>query len=131
MARPVVGIIGNRHLINDQYLTHGGGSMNSRAVATVSECLPLVIPADPDLVSVDDGEMRGAVFFGFVAIGQRSVRAGRGSGSDFGQSAVGGDQSAARCEIIPIDKSGDGDRHVIAIGQVQLAVGVGQLHTFC
>lgn len=54
MARPVVGIIGNRHLINDQYLTHGGGSMNSRAVATVSECLPLVIPADPDLVSVDD-----------------------------------------------------------------------------
>ncbi|MCX7299172.1 MAG: gamma-glutamyl-gamma-aminobutyrate hydrolase family protein [Rhodobacterales bacterium] len=54
MARPVIGIIGNSHLINDQYLTHAGGHMNSCAVSNVSKCLPLIIPADPALVSVED-----------------------------------------------------------------------------
>jgi putative glutamine amidotransferase len=52
MARPVIGIIGNSHLINDQYLTHAGGHMNSCAVANVALCLPLIVPADPALVSV-------------------------------------------------------------------------------
>lgn len=52
MARPVVGIIGNHHLINDQYAAHAGGAMNSEAVATVSDCIPLLIPADPRYVSV-------------------------------------------------------------------------------
>jgi putative glutamine amidotransferase len=54
MPRPVIGIIGNHHLINDQYSTHAGGSMNSEAVAEVSGGLPLVIPADPRLVCVDE-----------------------------------------------------------------------------
>ncbi|SEO43190.1 putative glutamine amidotransferase [Salinihabitans flavidus] len=52
MARPVVGIIGNQHLINDQYPAHAGGAMNSEAVATVADCIPLLIPADPRFVSV-------------------------------------------------------------------------------
>jgi len=52
MARPVVGIIGNSHLINDQYPAHAGGSMNSEAIAQVAGCLPLLIPADPRYVSV-------------------------------------------------------------------------------
>ncbi len=54
MARPVVGIIGNSYLMNDQYPTHAGGTMNSDAVANVSDCLPLLIPADPRFVSVDE-----------------------------------------------------------------------------
>ncbi|KPP92026.1 MAG: putative glutamine amidotransferase [Rhodobacteraceae bacterium HLUCCA08] len=54
MARPVVGIIGNSHLINDEYPTHAGGTMNSRAVAQVSGCLPLIVPADPGLVTVEE-----------------------------------------------------------------------------
>ncbi len=54
MTRPVIGIIGNHHLINDQYSTHAGGTMNSEAVAEVSGGLPLVIPADPRFVSVDE-----------------------------------------------------------------------------
>ncbi len=54
MARPVVGIIGNSYLINDQYPTHAGGTMNSEAVAHVSGCLPLLIPTDPRFVSVDE-----------------------------------------------------------------------------
>lgn len=52
MARPVVGIISNSHLINDSYQVHGGGRMNSEAVAEVAGCLPLLIPADPRLVRV-------------------------------------------------------------------------------
>jgi putative glutamine amidotransferase len=52
MARPVVGIIGNHHLINDQYPAHAGGAMNSEAVACVAGCLPLLIPADPRFVTV-------------------------------------------------------------------------------
>ncbi len=54
MKRPVIGIIGNVHLLNDQYPVHAGGSMNSCAVAHVAHGLPLLIPADPNLVSVDD-----------------------------------------------------------------------------
>ncbi|HHX90967.1 MAG TPA: gamma-glutamyl-gamma-aminobutyrate hydrolase family protein [Paracoccus sp.] len=51
-TRPVVGIIGNSHLLSDQYSVHAGGLMNSEAVAEVSDALPLLIPADPRLVSV-------------------------------------------------------------------------------
>jgi putative glutamine amidotransferase len=54
MTRPVVGIIGNQHLINDTYKVHAGGEMNSEAVSGVSECLPLLIPADPRFVSVSE-----------------------------------------------------------------------------
>ncbi|WP_171237263.1 gamma-glutamyl-gamma-aminobutyrate hydrolase family protein [Ruegeria sp. HKCCA5763] len=54
MSRPVVGIIGNSYLMNDQYPTHAGGTMNSDAVANVSGCLPLLIPADPRYVTVDE-----------------------------------------------------------------------------
>ena len=52
MARPVVGIIGNQLLINDQYPAHAGGASNSQAVAEVADCLPFVIPSDPRFVSV-------------------------------------------------------------------------------
>lgn len=61
MARPVVGIIGNLHLINDQYPTHAAGTMNSRAISEVSEGLPLIVPSDPsysdigELLDVCDG----------------------------------------------------------------------------
>ncbi len=54
MARPIVGIIGNHMLINDQYPAHAGGMMNSEAVAEVAECLPMLIPADPRLVAIQE-----------------------------------------------------------------------------
>jgi len=54
MTRPVVGIISNHFLINDEYPSHTGGAMNSEAIANVSECLPLLIPMDPRFVSVAD-----------------------------------------------------------------------------
>ncbi|PYF12769.1 putative glutamine amidotransferase [Rhodobacter viridis] len=52
--RPVVGVIGNRGLINDRYPIHEGGQMNSCAISNVSGCLPLLIPADPEMVSVEE-----------------------------------------------------------------------------
>lgn len=54
MGRPVIGVIGNSHVINDQYAVHAGGAMNSRAVAEVSGCMPVLVPADPALVSVGE-----------------------------------------------------------------------------
>ena len=54
MARPVVGIIGNHHLINDEYPTHAGGRMNCEAVRDISGALPLIVPADPALVDIED-----------------------------------------------------------------------------
>jgi putative glutamine amidotransferase len=54
MTRPIIGIIGNHHLINDQYETHAGGKMNSTAIAEVADCLPLVVPPDPRLVRIDE-----------------------------------------------------------------------------
>ncbi|MBM1219449.1 gamma-glutamyl-gamma-aminobutyrate hydrolase family protein [Ponticoccus sp. SC2-23] len=54
MKRPIVGIIGNLHLINDQYPTHAAGTMNSQAIAEVSDCLPMIVPSDPKLSDVPD-----------------------------------------------------------------------------
>lgn len=54
LGRPVVGIIGNSHDLNDRYPVHAGGRMNSEAVALVAGCLPLIIPTDPAFVSVAD-----------------------------------------------------------------------------
>ncbi|OSP55483.1 gamma-glutamyl-gamma-aminobutyrate hydrolase family protein [Pseudoruegeria sp. SK021] len=54
MDRPVIGIISNSHQLNDQYAVHAGGLMNSQAVAEVAGGLPLLIPADPRVVAVED-----------------------------------------------------------------------------
>ena len=54
MARPVVGIIGNSYLLNDQYPAHAGGTMNSEAISGVSGCMPLLVPADPRFLSVEE-----------------------------------------------------------------------------
>lgn len=54
MSRPVIGIIGNRAILNETYPIHGGGTMNMCAVSHVAGGLPLIIPADPELVSVEE-----------------------------------------------------------------------------
>jgi putative glutamine amidotransferase len=54
MTRPVVGIIGNSYLMNDQYPVQTGGEMNSDAVSQVCACMPLIIPSNPAHVSVEE-----------------------------------------------------------------------------
>ncbi len=67
-ARPVVGIVSNAVLINDQYPAHATGTINVAAVADVSGCLPLVFPADPRVTDVDE---LMATFDGIVLTGGR------------------------------------------------------------
>lgn len=54
MSRPIVGIIGNSYLLNDNYPTHAGGTMNTAAVSEVSGCLPMIVPSDPRYVTVEE-----------------------------------------------------------------------------
>ena len=53
MRRPVIGIIGNSYLINDEYPAHAAGTMNAQALAEVSGCQPLIVPSHPGLVCID------------------------------------------------------------------------------
>ncbi|MEO0999322.1 MAG: gamma-glutamyl-gamma-aminobutyrate hydrolase family protein, partial [Pseudomonadota bacterium] len=66
MTRPVIGIIANRHLINDQYMTQAAGTMNIDAVAEVTGGLPLLVPALPDACTIPDllSACAGFVFTG-------------------------------------------------------------------
>ncbi len=68
MTRPLVGIIGNHHLIDGSYQVHAGGAMNSEAVACVADCIPCLIPADPKFVSVAELLQ---VYDGFLLTGGR------------------------------------------------------------
>ena len=52
--RPIVGIISNSYLINDQYPAHANGSMNTDAVDAVSDCMALCFPADPARARLDE-----------------------------------------------------------------------------
>jgi len=54
MARPIIGIIGNHHLINGEYRAYAGGEMDNFAVANVAGCVPVIVPADPAVVTVAD-----------------------------------------------------------------------------
>ncbi|WP_370227983.1 gamma-glutamyl-gamma-aminobutyrate hydrolase family protein [Cognatishimia sp.] len=51
MARPIVGIIGNAYLLNEEYPVHVAGTMNSSALVDVAGCMPMIIPSDPKFVS--------------------------------------------------------------------------------
>ena len=51
--RPVVGIIGNKGVVGSSYPVHSAGTMNSCAVANVARCLPLIVPTDPEIVSLE------------------------------------------------------------------------------
>ena len=52
MRKPLVGIIGNHYLINDQYPAQAAGEMNIDAVAQVSDALPVVIPCTPSATDI-------------------------------------------------------------------------------
>ena len=54
MSRPVIGIMGNFYLINDQYPVHASGTMNCEAIVDLCDATPLIIPGDPRFVSVDE-----------------------------------------------------------------------------
>jgi putative glutamine amidotransferase len=52
MRRPVVGIIGNSHRIENRFHIQGVGERNLRAVAEVSGAIPLMFPSIPEITDV-------------------------------------------------------------------------------
>ncbi|MXU65454.1 gamma-glutamyl-gamma-aminobutyrate hydrolase family protein [Oceanomicrobium pacificus] len=54
MSRPVIGIIGNVHIINDEYPVQAAGVSNIEAIAQVTGATPLIVPALPHAVGVSD-----------------------------------------------------------------------------
>ena len=68
MSRPVIGVLANSHLINDDYWIQGAGAINLQAVRKAADAVPLIVPAQPDLFSVD--ELRASCD-GFVFTGGR------------------------------------------------------------
>lgn len=68
MTRPVIGIITNKHLINEEYETHAGGLMNAHAIRDVAGAVPILLPADPTLISVEEAL---ALCDGFLLTGGR------------------------------------------------------------
>ena len=52
--RPVIGIISNHYLIHEQYPVHASGTMNGEAIAQVADCIPMIVPADPAQISVQE-----------------------------------------------------------------------------
>jgi putative glutamine amidotransferase len=52
MAKPVVGIIGNAHLVNDEYPVQAVGVSNIEAVADLTGAIPLLVPALPRVAAI-------------------------------------------------------------------------------
>ncbi len=52
MARPIVGIISNQHMIGEEYEIQGTGTININAVARVVDATPVLIPADPRVIDI-------------------------------------------------------------------------------
>jgi putative glutamine amidotransferase len=59
MTRPVVGVIGNAHLVDERFAVQLVGERNLRAIAQVANALPLMFAGLPDITDV--GELLGAV----------------------------------------------------------------------
>ena len=53
MAKPVVGVIGSAHVINDRHNVQIVGRSNLRAVAEVAGALPLMFAGTPDITDID------------------------------------------------------------------------------
>ena len=53
MSKPVLGVIGNAHVINDRHNVQIVGQKNMRAVAEVAGAVPLMFAATPEITDVD------------------------------------------------------------------------------
>ena len=52
MRRPVVGVIGNAHRIENRFTTQMVGERNLRAVADVAGALPLMFAGSPEITDI-------------------------------------------------------------------------------
>jgi len=54
MSKPVIGIIANAHMVNEEYPVQAAGLSNIQAIAQVCNAVPLVVPSVQDAFSVQD-----------------------------------------------------------------------------
>jgi putative glutamine amidotransferase len=54
MTRPVVGVIGNAHLVDDRFAVQLVGERNLRAIAQVANALPLMFAGLPDITHIGE-----------------------------------------------------------------------------
>lgn len=54
MTKPIIGVIGNTHLVENRFLAQIVGERNLRAVADVCGALPLMFAGSPDITDVAD-----------------------------------------------------------------------------
>jgi putative glutamine amidotransferase len=54
MKRPVVGVIGNTHVVENRFPAQRVGEQNLRAVADVANALPLMFAGTPRITDIDD-----------------------------------------------------------------------------
>lgn len=54
MAKPIIGIIGNSHTLNDRYPVQAVGVSNIEAVADLTGAIPLMVPALPKVGAISD-----------------------------------------------------------------------------
>lgn len=52
MTRPVVGVIGNAHLMDNRYQVQAVGERNLKAVANVANALPVMFAGSPDITDI-------------------------------------------------------------------------------
>ena len=52
MSRPVVGVIGNAHLMDNRYQVQAVGERNLKAVANVANALPVMFAGSPDITDI-------------------------------------------------------------------------------
>jgi putative glutamine amidotransferase len=53
MTKPVVGVIGNAHVVNNRHNVHLVGQRSLRAIAEVAGALPLMFAGAPDITDID------------------------------------------------------------------------------
>ena len=68
MVRPVVGIIANNYLIEEQYPVQASLIMNLEAVSILCDAVPLIVPSIPENSSIDE---LIEIFDGFIFTGGR------------------------------------------------------------
>lgn len=53
MRKPVVGVIGNTHIVENRFPAQLCGERNLRAIADVADALPIVFAGSPDITDID------------------------------------------------------------------------------
>ena len=78
MTKPVVGVIGNAHRVENRFSTQMVGERNLRAIADVTGALPLMFAGTPEITDIDT--LLGAVD-GILLTGEHQRQRARNVGN--------------------------------------------------